>query len=190
MANPQKVLGNSDRKMVSFSTASQAFYIGKFGFYSWNFPVGSFTRGQKETLHFSGKASWRSWFLDFTAGIGKNTYRLLHWPMFLGTGKIVCVYKICGGLQEESTSSEEIYYETDTKSHLYLDIYIYTHGIALTWRGTHTNTLPVTSHSDSVFHQLRCTSLNVFPRDIFAFVLSHGKWLWSNNETKEGWANF
>lgn len=76
-----------------------------------------------------------------------------------------CVYKNCGGLQEESTSSEEIYYETDTKSHLYLDIctwnstYMETH--------THTNTLPVTSHSDSVLHQLRCTSSNVFSEGHF-----------------------
>ena len=151
--------------MVSFSTASQAFYIGKFGFVSWNFPVGSFTRGQKETLHVSGKASWRSWFLDFTAGIGKNTYRLLHWPMFLGTGKIVCTKIVVA--YRRSRHLQKKYIMKQTQNHI--SISIYAHGIALTWRRTHThtNTLPVTSHSDSVLHQLRCTSSNVFSEGHF-----------------------
>lgn len=161
MANPQKVLGNSDRKMVSFSTASQAFYIGKFGFYSWNFPVGSFTRGQKETLHFSGKASWRSWFLDFTAGIGKNTYRLLHWPMFLGTGKIVCVCTKFVVAYRRSRHLQKKYIMKQTQNHISISIYTY---IIYTWNSTYMerHTHKHTSSDKSLRLRVSSTSLHLF----------------------------
>lgn len=142
--------------MVSFSTASQAFYIGKFGFVSWNFPVGSFTQGQKETLHVSGKASWRSWFLDFTAGIGKNTYRLLHWPMFLGTGKIVCTKIVVA--YRRSRHLQKKYIMKQTQNHI--SISIYAHGIALTWRRTHTH--KHTSSDKSLRLCVASTSLHLF----------------------------